>query len=466
MKKDKAKTVFVCQNCGNDSPKWLGKCPECDQWNSFVEEKFSSSDKSQSRRLTEFSTPILRLDEISLSKTDRIKTGINEFDRMLGGGIMPSSLILLGGSPGIGKSTLMLQVAYNLAGKTDNETKVLYVSGEESLEQIKNRAERLNILSQKKQGLMLMSETSIETIIEKVNKISPQILIIDSIQTTYKNEMSGAAGSVGQIRECAAELLSLAKGKNITVFLLGHVTKDGDIAGPRVLEHIVDTVLYFETEKHHTYRILRSHKNRFGPTSEIGVFEMKPSGLEEVSNPSMLFLSERTKDISGSAISVTIEGTRPILLEIQSLVTKTDFGMPRRMSDGIDYNRMVVLLAILENRLGLGLASQDVYVNVAGGVKIKEPSVDLAVCCAVYSSLTNFHISPEVVFTGEVGLSGEIRAVSYIQERINESEKIGFKKIFIPKHNSKGILKPKNIDIVTVETLSQVIESLRKTINN
>ncbi|MBU0952721.1 MAG: DNA repair protein RadA [Elusimicrobia bacterium] len=461
MKKQKAQTAFVCQSCGYSSQKWLGKCPECNQWNSLVEEtSFKNADQT-ARRLTNFSSDVLELDKISVSQTDRISTGIKEFDRILGGGIMPSSLILLGGAPGIGKSTLMLQAANKLVSSNDKAVKVFYVSGEESLEQIKNRAERLGIKKSKDSSLFFMSETNLESIIEQVNKISPDVLVIDSIQTTYRQDLSGASGSVGQIRECTAELLHLAKGKNITVFLLGHVTKEGDIAGPRVLEHIVDTVLYFEAEKHHTYRILRSYKNRFGPTSEIGVFEMRPDGLQEVSNPSAIFLSERSKDSSGSIITAVIEGTRPILLEIQALVTRTDFGLPRRMATGIDFNRMIVLIAILENRIGLSLGNTDVYANVAGGVKIKEPSVDLAVCCAIYSALTNVQVPSDSVFVGEVGLSGEVRGVSFVQERINEAEKLGFKKIYIPKSNDRGIEKKKNIEILAVDKLAQVIEKLR-----
>ncbi|OGS17988.1 MAG: DNA repair protein RadA [Elusimicrobia bacterium RIFOXYA2_FULL_40_6] len=461
MKKQKTETAFICQSCGHSSQKWLGKCPDCNQWNSFVEETSFKSTDQLARRLTNFSSNVVELDKISVPEVDRFSTGIKEFDRILGGGIMPSSLILLGGAPGIGKSTLMLQTADKIVTSNIKPIKVFYVSGEESLEQIKNRAERLGIKKCKESSLYFMSETNLESIIEQVNKISPDVLVIDSIQTTYRQDLTGASGSVGQIRECTAELLHLAKGKNITVFLLGHVTKEGDIAGPRVLEHIVDTVLYFEAEKHHTYRILRSHKNRFGPTSEIGVFEMMPNGLQEVTNPSAIFLSERSKDASGSAITAIIEGTRPILLEIQALVTRTDFGLPRRMATGIDFNRMVVLIAILENRIGLSLGNTDVYANVAGGVKIKEPSVDLAVCCAIYSALTNVRVNSDSVFVGEVGLSGEVRGVSFIQERINEAEKLGFKRIYIPKSNDRGIEKKRNIEIIPIDKLAQVIEKLR-----
>jgi len=452
----KTKTIFRCQNCGFASPKWIGKCPECEKWNTFVEEQIITGGQSIDRRLTKFSSSVVKLSEISTEKVKRITTGINEFDRILGGGIMPASLILLGGPPGIGKSTLMLQIAFQIA-KNISKKNVLYVTGEESLEQIKNRADRLKISD----GFYVISETNLENILETVKKVSPEVLIIDSIQTIYRSDLSGSPGSVGQVRECTAELLHLAKGKNITIFILGHVTKEGDIAGPRILEHIVDTVLYFEAEKHHTYRILRSYKNRFGPTSEIGVFEMSSDGLKEVPNPSSIFLGERLKNVSGSVVTANIEGTRPIMLEIQALVTKTDFGIPRRMSSGIDYNRTVLLISILENRIGLGLSSFDIYVNVAGGVKIKDPSSDLAECCAIYSAFSNKSVSQEIVFVGEVGLSGEIRGVSFIEERINESEKLGFKKIFIPKANYNNLIKKRNIEIVPVDKLSSVIDNLK-----
>ncbi len=449
----KTKTIFRCQTCGFASPKWLGKCPECERWNTFFEEPVIQSCQFTDKRLTKFSSSVMKLCEISTEKVNRINTGINEFDRILGGGIMPNSLILLGGPPGIGKSTLMLQVAYRIA-KNKN---VIYITGEESLEQIKNRADRLKISN----GFLVVSETNLENILKIVKEVSPEVLVVDSIQTIYRPDLAGAPGSVGQVRECSAELLHLAKGKNITVFLLGHVTKEGDIAGPRVLEHIVDTVLYFETEKHHTYRILRSYKNRFGPTSEIGVFEMTSNGLREVSNPSLIFLGERLKDVSGSVVTANIEGTRPIMLEIQALVTKSDFGVPRRMSSGIDYNRTVLLISILENRIGLGLGFYDIYVNVAGGVKIKDPSSELAVCCAIYSAFSNKPISQDIVFVGEVGLGGEIRGISFIEERINESEKLGFKKIFIPKANYNSLNKKREIEIIPIDKLSSVIDTLK-----
>jgi len=409
------------------------------------------------RRLTQFSSSVVHLDEVSTANIARITTSLVEFDRMLGGGIMPGSVVLLGGAPGIGKSTLMLQVAGNLAN--GGNMSVLYVSGEESLEQVKNRADRLKILS-KGLRLYLLSETNLENILDAVDKIKPQVLVIDSVQTTYRSDISSAPGSVGQVRECASEFLNLAKGKNITVFLLGHITKEGDIAGPRVLEHIVDTVLYFESEQHHVYRILRSYKNRFGPTSEIGVFEMKQDGLHEVKNPSAFFLSERTKNVPGSAIVTTMEGTRPILLEIQTLVAKTNYGMARRMATGLDYNRVVVLISVLENRIGMALETCDVFVNVAGGIRVKEPAVDLGVCMSIASAFGKFVCPQDTVFIGEVGLAGEIRGISYVQERINESEKLGFEKIVLPRTNIRNISNSK-IKLIGIEKLSEAIDGVK-----
>ncbi|MFH2070761.1 MAG: DNA repair protein RadA [Elusimicrobiota bacterium] len=448
---DRQKTVFVCQNCGYGSAKWMGKCQDCGQWNTFVEEKPVAA--ASARRMTEFSSGAVELGSISAINVNRIKTGIEEFDRILGGGVMPASLVLIGGPPGIGKSTLMLQVVSSLADRR----KVLYISGEESLEQIKNRADRLSI----KNNLYLMAETNLENMIAGVGKVSPDIIVVDSIQTVYRSDLSSAPGSVGQVRECAAEFLHLAKGRNITVFVLGHVTKEGDIAGPRILEHIVDTVLYFESERHHTYRILRSYKNRFGPTSEIGVFEMRSDGLAGIENPSALFLSERSKDTPGCVVASAVEGTRPLLLEVQALVTKTDYGFPRRMSTGIDYNRVVLLISILENRIGSHLSSQDVYVNLAGGIKVKEPAVDLSVCCAIYSAFSNLMISQDSIFIGEVGLAGEVRGVSFINERLRESEKMGFRKAYLPSSNKKDIINS-GMELFFAEKLSSVIESIRK----
>ena len=455
--KSKLKSKFLCQQCGHESSQWLGKCPSCSSWNSFTEEKFTSVSKTggPSRQLTGFSSDVLKLRDISVKDFNRYATGIKEFDNMIGGGVVPGSLILLGGAPGIGKSTLMLHVS---AALSDTGT-ALYISGEESLSQVKSRAERLKV---KKDNIFLASETNLQNIIDAVNKIEPKFLIIDSIQTTYHPELTGAPGTVGQVRECAAELLRTAKSKNITVFLLGHVTKEGDLAGPRVLEHIVDTVLYFENERQHIYRILRAYKNRFGPTSEIGIFEMNASGLAEVSNPSLIFLGERTVNAPGNIVTVSMEGTRPLLLEVQALSARTNFGIPRRMVSGYDANRVTILIAVLEKRLDLPLEMQDVFVNIAGGVKIKETAADLAAACAIVSANSGFVCPKDMIVFGEVGLAGEIRSVALPSERLAEAEKLGFKKAIIPKGNLKNLSYKGKIEIFGAETLE---EASRK-INN
>ncbi|MDR1086995.1 MAG: DNA repair protein RadA [Endomicrobium sp.] len=452
----KQKTKFLCQQCGYESAQWLGKCPSCGAWNSFTEEKFSVSSKSSSnvRQLTGFSSEVLKLNKVSDENFSRYKTNISEFDNMIGGGVAQGSLILLGGAPGIGKSTLMLHIS----GSLSEHGTVLYISGEESLSQVKSRAERLKI---KKDNIFLASETNLQNIIDGVNKILPQFLIIDSIQTTYHPELTSAPGTVGQVRETAAELLRIAKSKNITVFILGHVTKDGDLAGPRVLEHIVDTVLYFENERQHTYRILRAYKNRFGPTSEIGIFEMYSEGLREVSNPSLIFLGERTVNAPGNVVTVAMEGTRPILLEVQALTSRTSFGMPRRMVSGYDANRIIILIAVLEKRIGMALEAQDVFVNIAGGVKIKETSVDLAVACAIASANSNFICPKNIAIFGEIGLAGEIRSVALSAERLYEAEKHGFKKAVISKGNLKSLSYKGKIEIFAAETLEQAIKIIR-----
>ena len=456
MKSKKTKTNFVCQQCGYESAKWLGKCPSCNKWNTFVEEvKITGSQTSnQSRQLTNFSSGTFALNDVSVQSFKRIKTNIGEFDNMIGGGIVPGSLILLGGAPGIGKSTLMLQISSALS---DYGT-VLYISGEESLSQVKSRAERLKV---NKDGIFLASETNLEIIVDAINKIEPKFLIIDSIQTTYNPELSGAAGSVGQIRECAAELLRIAKSKHITVFLLGHVTKEGDLAGPRILEHIVDTVLYFENEKQQIYRILRAHKNRFGPTSEIGIFEMKNNGLSEVKNPSLLFMGDRTNSVAGNIISASMEGTRPLLLEIQALVTRTNFGFPRRMVSGYDLNRVIIIIAVLEKRLGLPLDSQDIFINVAGGIKIKETAADLAIACAIASANRGIVCPADTMILGEVGLSGEVRAVAQVKERLSEAEKLGFTKAIIPKRNLKNLEYKGSIKILAADNIYDAIEAVK-----
>ena len=456
MAKTKIKTVFRCQECGHTSAKWLGRCPDCDAWNTIIEEKETSLASTLNiRNLTDFSSEVSKLDEISVENYDRHKTGISEFDRILGGGVVPGSVVLLGGAPGIGKSTLMLQVSAVLASKS---LKTLYVSGEESLSQVKSRADRLKIQSD---NLYIVSETNLENILEDINKTDPKIVIIDSIQTTYRVDVSSAPGSVSQVRECAAEFLRLAKSKAITIFLLGHVTKEGSIAGPRVLEHIVDTVLYFDTEKQEVYRILRAYKNRFGPTSEIGVFEMRGDGLAEVTNPSLMFLNERSSDSPGNVVVSTIEGTRPILLEVQSLVTRTNFGLPRRMVTGYDLNRIIIIVAVLEKRVGLHLESQDVFVNVVGGVKIKETGVDLGILCSIASAHSNFVCSKDTIILGEVGLSGEVRSIYSLSERLLEAEKLGLKKAIVPKSNIKGLKYKGKLNIIGVENVKEAIEQIK-----
>lgn len=455
MKAAKTKTIFRCQECGYSSAKWLGRCPDCGKWNTMAEEKdVSASGPKQTRQLTGFSSPVMKLNKVSVEDFRRINTGIGEFDRMLGGGVVPGSLLLLGGPPGIGKSTLMLQVSSALAkGRS-----VLYVSGEESLSQVKARADRLGISSD---TLSLVSETNLETILEIINQVQPQVVIIDSIQTTFRSDLSGAPGSVGQVRECAAEFLRVAKSKTITMFLLGHVTKEGDIAGPRVLEHIVDTVLYFETERQQIYRVLRAYKNRFGPTSEIGVFEMKSDGLAEVPNPSLIFLGERSVNTPGNAVVATIEGTRPLLLEVQSLVTRTNFGLPRRMVTGYDLNRVALLIAVLEKRVGMHLETQDVFVNIVGGLKVKETGIDLGIACAIASGNANFVCPAKTLILGEVGLAGEVRSISQLTERLMEAEKLGFERVIVPKANMRSLAYKGGLKIVAVDTVQAAIESLR-----
>jgi DNA repair protein RadA/Sms len=408
--------------------------------------------KGAPRRLTDFSSTVTALADVKVESALRRMTGLGELDRILGGGVWPGSMVLLGGQPGIGKSTLMLQAAARLA-KADH--KVLYVSGEESPAQVKGRADRLGI---KNDNLLLVSETNLEAVLEAVNETAPGTLVLDSIQTVYKAEVSGAAGSVSQIRECAAELLHLAKGRGLTVFVLGHVTKEGELAGPRVLEHIVDTVLYFETESRQVHRILRAVKNRFGPTNEIGVFEMTSLGLAEIANPSELFLGEHGGSTpSGTAVAAVMEGTRPLLVEVQSLVSRTAFGMPRRQVSGLDYNRAMILIAVLDKRCGVPLDSQDVYVNAAGGLSVKEPGADLAVAAAMASAATDRPLSSKTLWVGEVGLAGELRSVSQIADRLAEAAKLGFEKAVIPKAGLKGTPAPSGLKVSAVATLSEAL---------
>jgi DNA repair protein RadA/Sms len=449
----KPKTYFLCQACGYKSQKWLGRCPGCEEWNTLVEER-DVPETSQKReyRFFESEKGPVPITDIDKGFDERISSGILEFDRVLGGGAVPGSVILIGGDPGIGKSTLLLQVMGRIAKKGE---KILYVSGEESISQIRLRGERLGTLSE---NLLILSETNLEEIIREVKKVNPLFLIIDSIQTVYTEELQSAPGSIGQVRDVASKLMFLSKGLGVSTLIIGHVTKDGAIAGPRVLEHIVDTVLYFEGEKGHPYRILRAVKNRFGSTNEIGVFSMESDGLEEISNPSEAFLLKRSKDVPGSVIVPSMEGTRPIMVEIQSLVSPSSFQIPRRVTTGLDYNRVSLLIAILEKRVGFRIHDQDIFVNLAGGVKIYEPATDLGIIIAVASSFKNRTIDSSTVVFGEVGLGGEIRNVSHVERRINEAERLGFQRCLIPKSKSSKINS--KAETIPVENVHQAIEIL------
>lgn len=426
VKVAKSRVAFVCQNCGYACAKWIGKCPDCSSWNSFVEEAVSSKPRGLSPRLCE---PVL-LSTVKFQKEDRIAVGIEELDRVLGGGIVRGSVILIGGDPGIGKSTISLQMSHCLAEKGQ---KVLYVSGEESVAQTKLRADRL--YSKTSDNLYIVNLTDIDSVVVFIKQFLPDLVVIDSIQVVYTQGLSSSAGSVSQVRECANILTQLAKQTGVSVLLIGHVTKEGTLAGPRVLEHIVDTVLYFEGERFSNYRVLRAIKNRFGSTNEIGVFEMGSGGLDQVKNPSNIFLSERPKEVSGSVVVPIVEGSRPILVEIQALVTKANFGVTRRKAQGIDHNRLSLLTAVLEKRLSLKLFDKDIFVNVVGGMKIEDPAVDLGVCLAIGSSAYDKVIPFDIVAVGEVGLAAEIRSITNIQMRINEAQKLGFKKCILPKSN-------------------------------
>jgi len=444
----KNKIFYQCQACGYVSAKWLGKCPDCGGWNTFAEEMKSVSLRGIIKR-----TVPQPLNSITAGNDRRVSTGIKELDRVLGGGVVEGSVILVGGDPGIGKSTLLMQASSNLraAGK------VLYVSGEESAEQIKLRAERLNINSE---DILLLPETNLESIINAATDLSPSAVIVDSIQTIFTEEIPSAPGSVGQVRECAAKLTAFAKKTAIPIFIIGHVTKEGAIAGPRVLEHIVDTVLYFEGDRGHPYRILRTVKNRFGSTNEIGVFEMREEGLEEIDNPSGLFLSERPSDVTGSVVVSSIEGTRPILIELQALVSPTTFGMPRRTCMGVDFNRVNLLIAVLEKIGGLHLGGMDIFVNVVGGLKVTEPAVDLGILAAIASSFREIPLYPETVVFGEIGLSGEVRAVSHVEARMKEAEKIGFKKVIMPVGSLLRMKETTSLDTIGVKNIHEFLEEL------
>ena len=453
MTKSKKRTVFFCQNCGFESAKWMGQCPGCREWNTFVEEQVSTAalKKNGTQGSTARQKPAV-LSEITMEKEDRISTGMQELDRVLGGGVVAGSLTLVGGDPGIGKSTLLLQVCRNFS---DAGAKVLYISGEESLKQIKMRAERIGSFND---NLLLLCETNLSLIEDTIRSRKPQIVIIDSIQTMYSEDVSAAPGSVSQVRESTALFLQLAKGLGVSIFIVGHVTKEGTVAGPRVLEHMVDTVLYFEGDRYASYRILRSVKNRFGSTNEIGVFEMREEGLTEVRNPSEYMLSGRPKDACGCVVACTVEGTRPLMVEMQALVCHSNFGIPRRQATGVDFNRVNLLMAVLEKRLGLQMSGCDAYVNLAGGIRIQEPAVDLGMVMAIVSSFKNRPVDESTVVFGEVGLSGEVRAVSLAEQRLQEAVKLGFTTCVMPKANADMLKNTKSIKVIGVSNVQEAIE--------
>jgi DNA repair protein RadA/Sms len=453
----KAKTHFVCQACGYQAPKWLGRCPGCQEWNTFVEERVIE-EKAPERDLLGFEAEAVptSIVEIAGEERGRFQIGIEEFDRVLGGGIVFGSVILVGGDPGIGKSTLLLQMMNRLASKGK---KVLYISGEESLQQTKMRADRLGISSEQ---LFVVSETSLEKILQDIQTLRPLTAVVDSIQTVYSSELPSMPGSISQVREASSRLLYLAKHLSIPIFLVGHVTKEGFIAGPKVLEHMVDTVLYIEGEATHAFRILRAVKNRFGSTNEIGVFEMKDSGLAEVVSPSEFFLSERTRATSGSIIMPSMEGSRPILIELQALVVPTSFGIPRRMAQGVDANRVSLLVAVMEKRLGIHLNNQDIFLNIAGGMRVEEPAGDLGVVASIASNFRDNVVDPEMVVFGEVGLGGEVRGVSQSEVRVKEATRLGFKRCLLPKQNQQKIKGVKGMELLGVNSVQEVMKILFK----
>ena len=451
----KTKTVFFCQNCGAQSPKWIGNCPSCGEWNTYIEEvirKETSRNQPQISSKKGSPKPVL-IPDITTGKEVRIDTCNNEFNRVLGGGLVPGSLILVGGEPGIGKSTLMLQVALQM-----ENLKVLYVTGEESEQQIKMRAERVGLNNQQ---CYILTETQTQSIFQFIEQIQPELVVIDSIQTLHTEIIDSAAGSISQIRECAAELQRYSKQTETPVILIGHITKDGGLAGPKILEHIVDTVLQFEGERNYGYRILRSVKNRFGSTSELGIYEMQNTGLREVANPSEILLSHRDENLSGISIAAMVEGMRPMMIETQALVSSAAYGTPQRSSTGFDTRRLNMLLAVLEKRSGFRLGAKDVFLNIAGGLRVDDPAIDLAVVCAILSSNEDMYIDQKICFAAEVGLSGEIRSVNRIEQRISEADKLGFEQIFISKYNLKGIDKKNlNIELVPVGKMEEVFSKL------
>lgn len=455
----KKKIKYVCQACGYESPKWLGKCPNCGAWNQMEEEAEVAVSEKHQPRVNFFgqTAEAVSIQNIKVEDVPRIPTDMQEVNHVLGGGIVPGSLILIGGDPGIGKSTLLLQISAQINNKN---IPVLYVSGEESASQIKLRAERLGV---KGSDFYIYPETDIDAIAKTIERLKPKLVIIDSIQTMVKSDNDSTAGSVSQVRESTQAFMRIAKTNNISIFIVGHVTKEGNIAGPRMLEHMVDTVLYFEGDRHHTFRILRAVKNRFGSTNEIGVFEMAQGGLREVSNPSEMFLEERLAGASGSAVVASMEGTRPILAEIQCLITPTAFGNARRTTSGLDYNRVSLILAVLEKRAGLLLQNQDAYFKSTGGVRLDEPAIDLAVAVSVASSYYDTETAPTECFIGEIGLTGEIRRVNRVEQRVNEAEKLGFKRVYLPKNNLSGWDHPQGIELIGVATVS---ETLRKVFPN
>ena len=454
----KVKSKYVCQNCGYENPKWLGKCPECLQWNTFVEEieeKMTPKQQSLARQASRSTSKPVKINSIAPKREEMFSTSIPELDRVLGGGVIPGSLVLVGGDPGIGKSTLLLQVSNNVA---ETGKKVLYISGEESESQIKMRAKRLKVSSD---NLYIYTENNLAAIELQIAEVEPDMVIVDSIQTMISPEINSAPGTISQIKEGTSKFMKISKSKSISTFIVGHVTKEGALAGPKLLEHMVDTVLYFEGERYNTYRLLRAVKNRFGSTNELGVFEMKSDGLVELENPSKVLIAEKPNDVSGSVIVSTVEGTRSMLLELQALVAPTNFGYPRRTTTGVDNNRVALILAVLEKVIGMQVQSQDVFVNIIGGLRINEPSMDLGIALAIASSFRNIPVDASVVVTGEIGLTGELRTVSFIEKRIMECEKLGFKKMVIPKGNYLDEFKKDyGIELVPVYNLRQAIREV------
>ena len=453
MKKT-SKSIFACQSCGYQAPKWLGRCPDCGRWDSFAEESRKVTVGGTSRILAPSESQPVPIDSIKLESENRLLTGIGEFDRVLGGGIVPGTLVLIGGDPGIGKSTLMLQALFGLAR---NAFRVLYVSGEESARQIRIRSKRLQTVSP---GMLVVSEVDLDAVLAMVEKIRPDVMVIDSIQTMYSSDLTSAPGSVTQVRESTVRLMLTAKRTGIAVFLVGHVTKEGAIAGPKLLEHMVDTVLYFEGDRNHMFRILRAVKNRFGSTNEIGVFEMKDKGLEEVGNPSTVFLSERPTEAPGSAVTASMEGTRPILVELQALVSSSSYGTSRRTILGLDPNRVALLAAVMEKKVGMHLVGHDIFMNVAGGVKIDEPAVDMGIVAAIASSFLDKPIPDGTLVLGEVGLAGEVRGIGQLDTRISEARKMGFTRCLVPESNRRRIADTDGIEIAGVDTINRGIENL------